>query len=399
MKNASLFVNSIIILVVSSIFLNGCRVEVKSRDYLQKVLDNLDNIKSATYFSKVSVSAPYDTVVFKTFYRFTKEHVNTADTFIGSNFASFGQDDTTRMNWLYNGDSITYLNWDEKTIDVNNFRNIKLPFRPIGPPFFNYTRSIIKYALETQDSILIDLKDYGDSVQFTLNILDKAVEFFGKPCYMDSSFYQNYSRYNIWIRKSDNLPYRYRRALSNNTSWEACNNIILNNINIKDFTTSKYIPPDFTIPTRDIQKTAQIDLVGKQAPDWILKDFNNNSISLNKLTSKVLMIQFTGIGCGPCHQSISFLKQLVTEYKLNDFGFVSIETWSKNSEGLKRYKENNDLNYTFLLSTEEIKNKYHVSGVPIFFILDQNRIIRKIIAGYGKGTTDEEIRDAINELI
>jgi len=37
--------------------------------------------------------------------------------------------------------------------------------------------------------------------------------------------------------------------------------------------------------------------------------------------------------------------------------------------------------------------------VPAFSILDENRIIRKVILGYGEGTTDKEIRDAINELI
>jgi hypothetical protein len=52
-----------------------------------------------------------------------------------------------------------------------------------------------------------------------------------------------------------------------------------------------------------------------------------------------------------------------------------------------------------LLSTEEITKDYQVSGVPVFYILDENRVIRKIIWGYGKGTTDKEIKDAINELI
>jgi len=37
--------------------------------------------------------------------------------------------------------------------------------------------------------------------------------------------------------------------------------------------------------------------------------------------------------------------------------------------------------------------------VPAFFIIDENKIIRKVILGYGEGVTEKEIRDAIEELI
>ena len=57
------------------------------------------------------------------------------------------------------------------------------------------------------------------------------------------------------------------------------------------------------------------------------------------------------------------------------------------------------MNYKYLLSTEEIKKNYQVDEVPAFFVLDGKRVIRKIIYGYGEGTTGKEIRDAINELI
>jgi thiol-disulfide isomerase/thioredoxin len=111
------------------------------------------------------------------------------------------------------------------------------------------------------------------------------------------------------------------------------------------------------------------------------------------------MIQFSGIGCGPCHMSIPFLKQLKTEFRNLDFEFVSIETWSDNIEGIKRYQKNNALNYMFLISNKEVSKNYQVEGVPAFYILDKDRVIRKIIVGYEKGTTDKEIKDVINDLI
>ena len=142
-----------------------------------------------------------------------------------------------------------------------------------------------------------------------------------------------------------------------------------------------------------------MDLTNKKAPDWNLFDSDNKLISLKNINSKVILIQFTGIGCGFCHLSVPFLKNLVNEYATDDLCIVAVETWSNNPEVIKRYISNNKLNYKYLLSTDENKKQYQISAVPVFFILDNDLIIRKIIKGYSKDSTDKEIRDAIKELI
>lgn len=402
MKKTSLVVTSILVILMSLILINGCKVDINKNDYLLKVLDNLEKIKSATYYSTVSASMPGDTLEFKTYSRHTEEYFNPSDTSVGSSFAVTQQDRTHKTSWFYDGIAFTYLLWDEKRISIDSFQTSTLPHRPIGTPFFNYTKSIIKYALDTKDSITTDLKDFGDSIKFSLYIPYKVVEFHGKPVANDNPYLSNkdeYSRYDIWIKKSNYLPYRYRRNMPHETSWQTCKNVEFNKDKIENFIVSKYFPKDFPISVQGRQKTEKVDLVGKVAPDWFLQDINNSRIGLKDLKSKVIMIQFSGIGCGPCHMSIPFLKKLATEYKNMDFDFVSIETWSDNIEGIKRYQKNNDLNYIFLLSTEEISSSYQVGAVPVFYILDKDRVIRKIIEGYSEGTTDKVIKDAIKELI
>ena len=46
-----------------------------------------------------------------------------------------------------------------------------------------------------------------------------------------------------------------------------------------------------------------------------------------------------------------------------------------------------------------ITELFNVRGVPVFYILDNNKIIRKIVRGYANETTDKEIRDTIEELL
>lgn len=385
-----MFVTSIVL-----VFFYSCRTEYNNTEYLQKVFNNLEQIKSATYFSIISVSMPGDTLEFRTYSRYTEEYFNPADTLVGSSFSETQQDRTHKVSWFYDGKAFTYLLWDEKRISIDSTP------RRRPTPFFNFTKSIIKYALDTNDSISTYLKDFGDSIKFSLLIPHRVVEFQGKPVSFDDpslSAKDEFSRYDIWINKSDNLPYRYRRNMSHQTTWQICRNVEFDKKKIEDFIVPKYFPKDFPISVSGKQKTDEVDLTGNKAPVWSLKDLNNNTISLYDLKSKVLMIQFSGIGCGPCHMSIPFLKKLETEYDKKDFDFVSIETWSDNIEAMKRYQKNNALNYKFLLSTEEVSKSYQVNGVPAFYILDKNRVIKKIIVGYDKETTDKEITDAINGL-
>jgi len=141
-----------------------CRTENNQTEYLQKVLKNLEQIYSATYNSTVSASAPGDTLEFKTYSRYTEEYFNPADTMVGSSYSETQQYRTHKVSWFYDGIAFTYLLWDEKRIVIDSF-----PQRRI-PPFFNCTKSIIKYALETKDSISTELKDFGDSIKFSFFI-------------------------------------------------------------------------------------------------------------------------------------------------------------------------------------------------------------------------------------
>ena len=386
------------------ILICGCKEEITDKEYLQSVYEELDKIKSATYYFTGSASAPGDTISFSApRHLYIKEFVNPRDEFVGASSIQYDQEDTTRILGFYDGLVEGRFDWQEKTIRVDSFQNYPYPFRLVLHPFFTKTKNIIQYALETEDSIKIDLKYFADSIRFSLFIYDKVVEFVTKP-YVDinrrESSIGKISQYDIWIRKSDNLPYRMRRKMNHSTSFEKCTNIKLNTTSDVKFISKDYFPADFEIVQyKRGQRKFASNLLGKTAPEWSLMDTDQNFHKLSELKSKVLMIQFTGVGCGPCHHSLPFLKQLVEDYKSKDFEFVSIEMWSNSMAGLKRYQEQNDFNFKFLKSEENVTNDYEVKSVPTFFILDQNRVITKVLNGYVKGSTDKMILESINELL
>ncbi len=386
------------------IMLNACLKPKDNKVYLRTVLNNLNKVESATYFSTKEGWAPGDTAASVIMNHFIKEYNNPNDTTIGASFVSLKQKDTTQMAFCYDGKMRALVYEEDKTIVIDSFNVRKLPFRPLTPPFFDYTKNIIKYALETKDIISTKIEEKKESVYYCFTIFeDQQVEFFGKACYMEKNPYnfgETTSKYEIWIDKSTDLPFKIRREMSHNISVERISNVSLNKIKIEDFKASNYFTANYVIASfgSGNKTEKRNNIIGKVAPAWVLQNANANSIALKDLKSKVVMIQFTSVSCGPCRASIPFLNQLTAAYKKDDFDFVAIECTSKSLNALKNYQNKNAINYKFLLSTKNVLDEYKIKSFPVFFFLDKDLNIRKVINGYATESTDAQIKEIIDKM-
>ena len=401
---------SILLSVISFLLvMNVCgKNDVDMRTYLKKVLSNLDKVESASYHEQSQSWQPGDTTAITNSFRFIKEYTNPSDSTIGASYVALNAKDTTRFEFGYDGKVKMISFHEHKGIMIDDFTTRKLPFRLVGPPFFCYSRNIIGYALSTGDSITTEWKDLGEAYYFKLVIHeDRQVEFFGKAYYIPKPPFDlgdPTSIYELWINKSDDLPYKVRREMSHQISANICSDIVLNQLSIADFNLYDYLPQDYEIRKYGEKgETTQLsarELIGKKAPDWMLKDMYENPVSLSNLKSKVLLVNLTGIGCGACHASIPFLSGLKEKFNADEFEVVSIETWGRKPHSLRTYADKNQINYRFLCGDEGIVKSYRTYGAaPFFFILDQDRVVRKVIQGYGMEKTDKEITDAIKALL
>ena len=385
--------------------LNAYSTSKETKEYLRVVLNNLEKVESATYNSMKEGWAPGDTAASIIMNHYIKEYNNNSDSTIGASFVSLMQKDTTQMEFCYDGKMLASVNKKNKTIMIDSFNVRKLPFRPLTPSFFNYNKNIIKYALDTKDSITIKTEDKKEFIYCCIMIFkDKQVEFFGKPYYMEKNPYdygETTSKYEIWIDKSTDLPFKIRREMSHNISVETISNVIHNKIKLKDFNAAHYFQPEYKIVAylSGNRKSEENNLIGKIAPDWKLMDTNNKTHSLNELKSKVVMIQFTSVSCGPCRVSIPFLNKLTSEYKKDDFDFVAIECTANSLRALQFYQNKSSINYPFLKSVKAALKDYDITSFPVFFILDKDHVIRNVFNGYSKDVTDSKIRDTINKLM
>lgn len=378
-------------------------------NYLETVLNNLEKIESATYQIEQLAWNPYDDDPVYDFCYYVYEYHNPVDTTIGASFVSLKADDTTLFS-AYDG-NVRIVVWDEsKTLGIDNFsvNRFNLSFRLVSPPFYNYTKNIIKYILTTSDSITVDKLENDNYWHVKLTIHeDRQVEFFGKAYKIpDAPMFGEdpTSIYEIWIDKKTNLPYKFRREMSHNITESIVSNPEFNKMKIEDFHVSDYFPSDYKIlsyndalENRNNRKSNELE--GRIAPDFELIDTQDDKVSLQDMKSKAILLQFTGIGCGPCYASIPFMEKISKEYPEDLLTVASIETWSGKIQTLQNYKKKNQFTYLFLKSEDSITQAYNAMGVPQFFILNEKRVITKVFEGYAENTTDNEIRKEIDGLL
>lgn len=386
-------------LILPLILLNSCTERSNgddSKEILEKILTNLDEIETAHYVSTASAYNIYDTI--KPVYlsdHYFKEYTNPSDTFVGASFIRLSYQDSSKMEYSYDGFMRSRVNWEEGYMEIDSFKTMRFPWREVGTPFFTRAKIIFNYLLETEDSISYSVKHFMDSLKINLTIYDtiNSVDFiFGNnPIYTPQNaqfFDPGFSNYDIWVTTSDYLPFKIKRDLPHSISIESIKKIDLNIDNISNFSAKSYFP-DLPFPDKT-KKLDKLNLLGEKAPSWSLKQTDNQLVHLRDFKGKVILLEFTGIGCGPCYAAVPFLKQLTEEYNKNFFEVVSIESWVSNVETIKNYQNKNALNYTLLRSNELVEQMYQVNSVPRFFLIDQNQIVRESFTGFSLGKTNKK---------
>ncbi len=131
--------------------------------------------------------------------------------------------------------------------------------------------------------------------------------------------------------------------------------------------------------------------VGQPAPQFNLPSLlQNQPVSLNQFSGKVVYVDFWASWCAPCRTSFPLLNKL--QQKLKDQGFevvaINLDEDPANAEKFLK-----DFSVTFTILRDrngEWADKYVVESMPTSFIVDRQGVIQNIHHGF---TSDD-----INEL-
>jgi peroxiredoxin len=140
--------------------------------------------------------------------------------------------------------------------------------------------------------------------------------------------------------------------------------------------------------------------VGTIAPDFTLKDLNNNDFILSEQTGKVVFIFFFGHGCPHCHTNAENTEVEVQNYfsSRDDFVAIGIDGWDGTNNQVQDFKDINELSYTMLLDGSDVMGDFETSHDRLF-VIDQVGVVKYISPGYATKEASVEARTVITELL
>ena len=146
-------------------------------------------------------------------------------------------------------------------------------------------------------------------------------------------------------------------------------------------------------------KEIKKSMIEKNAPTFALTNLEGETVSLESLKGKVVIVDFWATWCGPCVASFPGMQKAVNKFADDDeVAFVFVDTWEGGKDKEKKVKDFLDSKgYVFnvLMDNENsMVADYEVDGIPAKFILDQNGKIR--FSSKGFGGNDDALVDEIS---
>ncbi len=121
--------------------------------------------------------------------------------------------------------------------------------------------------------------------------------------------------------------------------------------------------------------------VGGRAPDFELSATNNTAIRLSRLSGRPVLLAFWSPFCSHCSQSLpqlsSFYLQWSKDYNLE---LLAVAVTGSDSE-VRTFASQAKLAFPVLIGNSAIANRYAITGVPTFYLVDAGGFIDFIQVG------------------
>jgi len=121
--------------------------------------------------------------------------------------------------------------------------------------------------------------------------------------------------------------------------------------------------------------------VGKAAPNFQLQNLDGQSISLNDLKGKPVLVNFWATWCRPCVSEMPYIQEIYEEWSGKGLMVLAINRGESSSK-VEEFLQSNNLSLPVLLDTNKaVAQRYNIRGIPTTFFIDKEGIIQEIIIG------------------
>ncbi len=116
------------------------------------------------------------------------------------------------------------------------------------------------------------------------------------------------------------------------------------------------------------------------APSFTGTDLDGQSITLEELRGKVVVLNFWFLACAPCRAEIPELNSLVERFRSRDVVFLALAPNA--ADELREFLKAKEFLYRIISDPDaEIAGKYKIYSAPVHMVIDQNGGIDSVIHG------------------
>lgn len=133
-----------------------------------------------------------------------------------------------------------------------------------------------------------------------------------------------------------------------------------------------------------------------KAPDFTLKDFDGNNVSLSDFRGKKVFLNFWATWCPPCKAEMPDIEKIYQENKDDkDFVIIAVDL-GEDEETVKNFIDQNKYNFKILLDTDQsVGAQYNITAIPTSFFIDRDGNITNMRRG---SMGEEEMREYIKAI-
>jgi peroxiredoxin len=145
-------------------------------------------------------------------------------------------------------------------------------------------------------------------------------------------------------------------------------------------------------------RTAAPGLIGKPAPDFVLRSMDGRNLRLSEYRGQVVLINFWARWAGDSRQELPALERINQTYGRAGLVVLGVSV-DEDARRAREFAQGMKLGYPILFdTTPDVGRDYFIEKMPMTILVDRSGVVRYVNAGYKRGD-DHAYLDQIRELL